>query len=128
MERVWIAAAALSGTAAVVADAASRHLLGGDPGRLDLAATAARYGLVHAGVLVALALLLRTVPAGAARVWLGAAGWCFVAAQMLFCGTLYLLAWGLPPLFTPLVPVGGTLFIAGWAALFFAAVSPRRTG
>jgi uncharacterized membrane protein YgdD (TMEM256/DUF423 family) len=126
MERVWIAAAALSGTAAVTADAAARHLLGGDPARLDLAVTAARYGLAHAAALLALALLLRAVPGGAARVWLLAAGWCFVAAVALFCGTLYLLAAGLAPALTPLVPIGGTLFIAGWAALFFAALSPRR--
>ncbi len=64
------------------------------PARLDFAATAARYGLVHAASLVALALLLRTVPAGAARVWLLAAGWCFAAAVALFCGTLDLLACG----------------------------------
>lgn len=125
MERIWIAAAALSGTAAVAADAAARHLLAGDPYRLGLAATAARYGLVHAAALLALALLPRFVPRGAARLWLAASGWCFVAALALFCGPLYLLAAGLAPAVAALVPVGGTLFIAGWAALLVSALSPR---
>jgi uncharacterized membrane protein YgdD (TMEM256/DUF423 family) len=126
MERVWIAAAGLAGTAAGAADAAARHLIAADPYRLDLAATAARYGLVHAAALVALVGLRRAVPGGAARVWLAVSGWCFVAAVALFCGPLYLLAAGLAPAVAALVPVGGTLFIAGWAALLVAALSPRR--
>ena len=126
MERVWIGAAALAGAAAVVADAAATHLLAADPGRLALAATGARYGLVHAAALVALAGLLRVVPGGAARVWLGVSGWCFVAALALFCAPLYLLAAGLVPGIVRLVPVGGMLFIAGWAELLHSALSPRR--
>jgi uncharacterized membrane protein YgdD (TMEM256/DUF423 family) len=126
MERVWIAAAALAGAAAVAADAAATHLLAGDPARLGLAATGARYGLVHAAALVALAGLLRVVPAGAARIWLGISGWCFVAALALFCAPLFLLAAGLVPGIVRVVPVGGTLFIAGWVALLLAALSPRR--
>jgi len=114
MERVWIGAAALAGAAAVAADAAATHVLAADPGRLGLAATGARYGLV------------RVVPGGAARVWLGVSGWCFVAALALFCAPLYLLAAGLVPGIVRLVPVGGTLFIAGWAALLLSVLSPRR--
>lgn len=124
MEQFWIGIAGLSGAAAVAADATARHALAGDPFRGDLAATAARYGLVHAAALLALAMLLRAMPEGAARRWSIAAGWCFVAAQLLFCGGLYLHAAGSAAL-VPLVPVGGTLFIAGWAALFLAAVWPR---
>ncbi|HUZ75021.1 MAG TPA: DUF423 domain-containing protein [Stellaceae bacterium] len=126
MERIWIAVAALSGAAAVAADAAARHLLAGDPSRMDLAATGARYGLVHAVALLAAALLWPRVAGGAARLWLALAGCCFVAAVALFCGTLYLLAAGASPALTPLVPVGGVLFIAGWAALLCFALAPRR--
>jgi uncharacterized membrane protein YgdD (TMEM256/DUF423 family) len=117
--------AALSGLAAVIADASARHLLAGDPARLDLASTAARYGLVHAAALLALAALLRHAERGAPRAWLLGAAWCFVAALVLFCGTLYWLAAGLAAALLPLVPVGGTLFIAGWAALVIAALAPR---
>ncbi len=127
MERIWIAIAALSGAAAVAADAASRHLLAGDPTRMDFAATGARYGLVHAVALLAAALLWQRGPGGAARLWLALACWCFAAAMALFCGTLYLLAAGVGPALTPLVPIGGVLFIAGWAALLCCALAPRRT-
>lgn len=126
MERVWIAVAGLSGVAAVGADAAAAHLLAALPVRLGFAATAARYGLVHAVALVGLALMLSAVPAGAARLWLMVSGWCFVAAILLFCGTLYLQAAGFGSFLTPLVPAGGVLFIAGWAALFLSALTPRR--
>jgi uncharacterized membrane protein YgdD (TMEM256/DUF423 family) len=42
--------------------------------------------------------------------------------------SLYLLAMGAPAAVARLVPLGGVLFIAGWAALFAAAVAPRRAG
>jgi uncharacterized membrane protein YgdD (TMEM256/DUF423 family) len=126
MERFFTAIAALAGAAAVSVDAAARHLLASDPARADLAATGARYGLVHAAALLALAALLRHGGEDGRRGWALAAGWCFVAALALFSGTLFLQAGGYAPGLTPLVPVGGTLFIAGWAALFVHAILPRR--
>jgi uncharacterized membrane protein YgdD (TMEM256/DUF423 family) len=124
MERFFAAMAALAGAAAVAADAMTRHLVA-DPAHAELAATGARYGLVHAAALLALVALLRFGAAGAPRGWLVAACWCFALALPLFCGTLFLLAAGIGAALTPLVPVGGTLFIAGWAALFIHAVVPR---
>jgi uncharacterized membrane protein YgdD (TMEM256/DUF423 family) len=124
MERFLALVAALSGLAGVIADASARHALAGDPARMDLAATGARYGLVHAAVLLALAALLRHAERGARRAWLLGAAWCFVAALVLFCGTLYLQAAGLAAVLLPLVPVGGTLFIAGWAALAIGTLMP----
>jgi uncharacterized membrane protein YgdD (TMEM256/DUF423 family) len=124
MERVFVLIAALSGLAAVLADAAARHLLAGDAARLDLAATGARYGLVHAAVLLTLAALLRGKESP--RLWLMLAGWCFAAALVLFCGVLYLDAAELAAGLVFLVPVGGTLFIAGWAALFVHTLMARR--
>jgi uncharacterized membrane protein YgdD (TMEM256/DUF423 family) len=126
MDRIWIAVAALSGAAAVAADAVARHVLAGDPARADLVATGARYGLVHAAALLAAALLWQRTPGGAARLLLALGGWCFVAALALFSGTLYLLAAAASPAVTPLVPVGGVLFIAGWVALLCWALVPRR--
>src|SRR5580692_3608150 len=123
MERFLIAVASISGAAAVGADAAAQHLLAGDPARIELAATSARYGLVHAAALLAVAALLRHV--GPGRAWLLASAWCFVVALPLFCGTLYLHAAGLAPALTPLVPVGGTLFIVAWALLAVYAFAPR---
>jgi uncharacterized membrane protein YgdD (TMEM256/DUF423 family) len=123
MERFLIAIAALSGAAAVIADASAQHLLAGDPARVELAATAARYGLMHAAALVGVAALLHR--GGPARGWLLASAWCFSAALVLFCGTLYLHAGGLAPWLLPLVPAGGLLFIAAWVLLGVHALAPR---
>lgn len=125
MERLFVGLAALAGASAVVADALTQHLAA-DPARASLAALGSRYALVHAAALLALAALLRFAAAGRARAWLIAACWCFALALPLFCGTLFLQAAGTAAALTPLVPVGGTLFIAGWAALFVAAATPRR--
>jgi uncharacterized membrane protein YgdD (TMEM256/DUF423 family) len=128
IERIWLALAGLSGVAAVAADAVSRHLAAGDAYRLDLAATGARYGLVHAGALLGVAVLARQGQLGMRGRWLGLCGWCLAGGLLLFPGGLYLLAMGAPAAVARLVPLGGVLFIAGWAALFAAAVAPRRAG
>ncbi len=127
-ERLWILLAGLSGAAAVTADAAARHVLAGDPHRLELAATGGRYGLVHAVALLALAALAgRAGPGGAGR-WLALAGWCFALALILFPGSLYLLAAGAPPGVAWLTPIGGTLFILGWLVVALAAFVQARAG
>ncbi|MGO8916422.1 MAG: DUF423 domain-containing protein [Stellaceae bacterium] len=125
MPRLWLAWSGLSGAASVAAEAASRHLLAGDPYRLELAATGGRYGLVHAVALLAVAALAGASRPGAARRWLAVAGWCFAAALLLFPGSLFLLAAGAPPAVARLTPIGGTLFILGWLALAAAALYRR---
>ena len=126
IERIWIAIAGLSGAAAVTVDAAARHLLVGAAYQLDLAATGARYGLIHALALLATAILRRGLPLAASAHWLGLAGWCFTAGLVLFSGSLYLLAARGPAMVATLTPVGGVLFIAGWVALLVAALTLRR--
>jgi uncharacterized membrane protein YgdD (TMEM256/DUF423 family) len=125
IERIWIAIAGLSGAIAVGAEAAARHLLAQQPYRLDLAATGGRYGLVHAVALLVAAALSMNAPVGSGRSWLAVSGWCFTAGLVLFCGSLYLLALGAPPVLARATPVGGLAFIAGWLALVFAALAPR---
>lgn len=130
MERVWIAIAGISGAAAVGADAAARHLLAGDAFGLDLVVAGARYGLAHAIALLGTAALMggwgRMPASDVARRWLIVAGWCFAAGLLLFPGGLYLLAAGAPAFVARLTPIGGLAFIAGWVALVFAALAPRR--
>lgn len=121
--RVFLAVAGLAGAISVAMDAIGRHLLAGDPHRLDLATTSARYGLVHAAALLGLALLGAGRSGGA---FLGAAAWCFVGGIVLFCGSLDLLALGAPPGLAAAAPWGGSLFILGWLALFAAALRPKR--
>ena len=122
MERLWIGLAGLFGALAIGADAAAAHLLGDDARRLNLALTAGRYALPHAAALLVLALLHRA----GATAWLVLAGWCFVGGMVCFCGGLLVLAAGLAATLGPAVPLGGVLFIAGWAALLLHALVPRR--
>jgi uncharacterized membrane protein YgdD (TMEM256/DUF423 family) len=123
MQRLVLAFAGLAGAFAVAGDAAARHLLAFDPARAEFASTAARYGLIHALALLALAALLRQAAPGAARLGLAASCWCFIAAILLFCGGLGLLAAGFSPNLVWMVPAGGSLFILGWAVLFIAALA-----
>jgi len=58
--------------------------------------------------------------------WPGVAGWLFIAALVLFCASLDLVAFGAPAWLVALTPIGGVAFIAGWAALFAAALTRRR--
>jgi uncharacterized membrane protein YgdD (TMEM256/DUF423 family) len=124
-ERLFLAAAGLGGSLSVGTDAAAQHLLAGDAYRLGLAATGARYGLIHAAVLVGIAALSR---GGKGGFWLGAAGWCFIAGLVLFCGSLDLIAAGAPHALAAAAPWGGTAFILGWLAILVAAIVPRRAG
>ena len=120
--RIFLAIAGASGAIAVGVDAAATHLLAGDPVRLGFATTAARYGLIHAAALLALALLIER----SGGFWLKLAGWCVVAGLILFCGSLDLLAAGAPSGVAIAVPWGGTAFILGWLAVLVAALRPRR--
>lgn len=122
--RIFLAVAGLAGAISVAADAAATHLLAGDPYRLGLAATAARYGLIHAAALLALGLLIER----GGGFWLALAAWCFVAGLALFCGSLDFLAAGAPHGLAMAAPWGGTAFILGWLAILVAALRPRKAG
>ena len=120
--RVFLAAAGLGGALAVAGDAAAQHLLANDIYRLGLATTAARYGLIHAVALIGLVAISRD---GKGSFWFGAAGWCFVAGLVLFCGSLGLIAAGVPHALAATAPWGGTAFILGWISVLIAAFRPR---
>jgi uncharacterized membrane protein YgdD (TMEM256/DUF423 family) len=126
--RWWLGLAGLSGAVAVAVEAMARHWAAADPHRLELAATGARYALFHAPALVAVYALARTAAPGWAALLLAIAGWGFAAGLVLFSGSLYWLAAGLPPVVAPLTPLGGVAFIGGWAALLLAALVPRGRG
>ena len=120
-ERLFLAAAGLSGALSVGVDAVAVHRLADDAYRLGLATTAARYGLFHAVALIGVVALSRS---GRGGFWLGAAGWLFVAGLVLFCGSLDLIAAGAPHAFATAAPWGGTAFIFGWVAILVAAFRP----
>jgi uncharacterized membrane protein YgdD (TMEM256/DUF423 family) len=85
------------------------------PGMLEVYRTAVLYQLVHAVALLAVALGAERL--GRPRL----VGGLFVAGIIVFSGSLYALALTGAGRFGMVTPVGGLLFLAGWAVL---AVAP----
>lgn len=79
--------------------------------------TGAKYQLVHAVALLALAALLPRLAPGASK--LAAYGFCFGA--LVFSTTLYAMALGAPRWLGAVTPLGGLGLLVGWAALAVAA-------
>src|SRR3546814_12651431 len=101
--------AALSGALAVGAGAFGAH--GASGAAAEWLKTGGQYQLIHAiAALVALQL--------------GARGpaWLFLAGGLVFAGSLYLMALGLPRWLGPVTPIGGVLLVAGWRWAAFTAV------
>jgi uncharacterized membrane protein YgdD (TMEM256/DUF423 family) len=86
--------------------------------------TAARYQLIHALALLAVALLAAHAPSGAAA----AAGWLFTAGIVLFSGSLYALALTGTRILGAVTPFGGVCFLAGWVALALAGRALQSPG
>jgi|HubBroStandDraft_3_1064219.scaffolds.fasta_scaffold171497_2 uncharacterized membrane protein YgdD (TMEM256/DUF423 family) len=109
--RIWLRLAAASGFISVVAGAFGAHGAT-DPAAKDLLRTGAQYQAIHALAVLAWAALVRGE--GAASSW---APRLFLAGTVLFSGSLYALALGAPRLTGLVTPLGGLMFLAGWAAL-----------
>jgi|SRR5438309_9137867 len=112
----WLLVAAINGFIAVAAGAFGAH---GLQSRLDAHAlqtfdTAARYQMVHALAIGLAALATRSSVATLACA-------LFLAGVVLFSGSLYLLALTGTRAFGFVTPFGGLAFLAGWAALAYAA-------
>ncbi|MGD8378223.1 MAG: DUF423 domain-containing protein [Gammaproteobacteria bacterium] len=95
---------------------ALRHRL--DAPMLEIWHTAVQYHLVHALGLLAIALAAGHWPESDI---LRRAGWSLFAGILLFSGSLYLLALTGMRWLGAVTPVGGLLFVIGWALLAFAA-------
>ncbi|TWU38754.1 hypothetical protein Q31b_38320 [Novipirellula aureliae] len=80
--------------------------------RLDQFDVGARYHLIHAVVLLALAAL----PIGS-HVLRTRIAWMFVAGILFFSGSLYLLVLTNQPKFGAITPIGGATWIAAWLLL-----------
>ena len=80
--------------------------------------TAASYNLFHAIGIVAISAI--------ASRWqsrlLYAAGWLHVVGVVIFSGSLYALAMSETKWLGAITPIGGSCLIAGWLALFLAAI------
>lgn len=119
-ERIFFAVGAVLGCLGVVAGAFGAHALRDQlaPERLVQYELAVRYQLYHAFALLAAAYALQRWPASTA----GLAGWLFIAGVLIFCGTVYALAFGSPRWFGAITPLGGLSLIIGWALLAYAAM------
>jgi len=79
--------------------------------------TAVQYHAWHALALFGLGLLMLHWPE---RADLGIASWLLLAGIVVFSGSLYALALSGMRGFGAVTPVGGVLFLAGWAVLAWA--------
>lgn len=110
----WLKVAGLIGFLGVALGAFGAHGLRGRvaPNLLEAYQTGAQYHLIHAGVLLALALYGR---ATSASITLSAS--CFSAGIVLFSGSLYLMAATGVTKLGMVTPLGGLAFLAGWISL-----------
>jgi uncharacterized membrane protein YgdD (TMEM256/DUF423 family) len=81
--------------------------------------TGVRYQMYHVFAVLLVAAAIGN--AGNARL-LVIAGWLFVAGILLFSGSLYALALTGSRGLGAITPIGGLLFLAGWAVLAFVAL------
>jgi uncharacterized membrane protein YgdD (TMEM256/DUF423 family) len=119
-QRLTLVIAAALGGLAVIIGAFGAHALRDmltTAGHMDTFETAVRYQFYHALALMFSGILMDRYPAKLLRV----AAVCFVLGVLLFSGSLYLLCFLSISGFGAVAPIGGTLFIAGWASLSIAA-------
>lgn len=84
--------------------------------------TATFYGLVHV-------VLVTAVSRGESQPSNLFAGSCFalLIGAIIFAGTLYAMALGVPRWFGAITPIGGTLLILGWLGLALSALRKAKT-
>lgn len=121
MERLFLAAGAISGFVAVAGGAFGAHALRTrlPPDLLAVFQTGAQYQLAHALALLACGWMVGRAPGAATT----AAGWLFLAGSVLFSGSLYALALSGVRALGAVTPLGGIAFLGGWAALAWAAIT-----
>lgn len=121
MSGVWIAVASTYGALGVAMGAFGAHALRArvTPERLAVWHTATEYHLLHAVVLLALGLWLRSAPSAPG---VQAAALCFAAGILVFSGSLYALVLSDVRLLGAVTPIGGLLLIGGWLTLIYAGL------
>ncbi len=125
--RIWLCAAALFGLTSVFAAAYGAHGLTGittSATALKIYETAQQFHALHSVVLLGIAVLIAATEdsRGALSDWaLRISAGAFVLGILLFSGGIYLgVITGAHTGFL-IVPVGGGLFLLGWAALGISA-------
>ncbi len=123
--KLWLVLAALNGFIAVAAGAFGAHGLDGRVGERALAAfeTGAQYHMYHALALLGIAWLASiSNHTGITPTSVTVAGWAFLTGIILFSGSLYFYGLTESRALVLITPLGGLSFLAGWAALLWAAI------
>jgi uncharacterized membrane protein YgdD (TMEM256/DUF423 family) len=113
--RNWMTLAAAGGFVAVAAGAFAAHGVH-DPKAQEWLRTGAMYGFMHTFATLACASFMQL---GAPRARFAPA--FFLSGVALFSGSLYAMAAGAPRWLGAVTPIGGVLFLIGWAVLAWAA-------
>lgn len=116
---MWIALSALNLACAVILGAFGAHGLKARASIEQLAwwQTATDYFFYHALGLLLLGILAKVIPSLPIKL-------SFILIQIgifFFCGSLYVMALGLPRILGAITPIGGALMIAGWLILAWNA-------
>jgi uncharacterized membrane protein YgdD (TMEM256/DUF423 family) len=125
MARLLMFAGAVLAGVGVAAGSFGAHGLKGvleATGRADNWETAVRYCMYHALAVLVVALAAAPGRMDAGRTPLLTAGWCFVAGTLVFSGCLAVLAVSGLRFLGAIVPIGGVLFLIGWALVAVAAL------
>jgi uncharacterized membrane protein YgdD (TMEM256/DUF423 family) len=119
--RTWMTLAACIGFLSVAVGAFAAHGIA-DPQAKEWLRLGSTYGFTHALATLASATFMQ---AGARRARFAPA--FFLSGVVVFSGSLYAMALGAPRWFGAITPIGGTLFLVGWAVLIWAAAGIDRS-
>ncbi len=86
--------------------------------RLETFEMAVRYQFFHAFALLITGILMNQLPIQ----FLKLASWFFSGGILFFSGSLYLLCFTGLGMLGAITPIGGLLFILGWACIFISAL------
>jgi len=123
MQSTFMLVGALAGFVGVALGAFGAHGLRGrlSPDMLAVFETGVRYQMYHALALMLTAAIMMSGRLEGGRA-IAAAGWLFIAGIVLFSGSLYLLAVTGVTVLGAITPIGGVLFLLGWACLAIATL------
>jgi uncharacterized membrane protein YgdD (TMEM256/DUF423 family) len=122
MERTFLFVGALLGFLGVAFGAFGAHALKArlPPDMLAVFETGVRYQMYHAFAILIVAAAIGRF--GSATL-LTASGWSYALGVVLFSGSLYALALTGVGILGAVTPIGGLLFLLGWACLAVFALS-----